>query len=275
VQATEQQTGCFGPRRAGNCEQVISRLRSKLLPERGPEACAAVEKRSPLADTIVVVMALVLINVAEHLLPLRSIWLSVLAAGALLAYARRCGLTWEQLGLSSKRVRSGAIWATGVVLAVAATYLVGVLLPATRPAFLDPRYHAGPAEALLTAFLLIPLRTILLEEVAFRSVLWGMLRRHHTTSRVLVISSSLFGLWHVLPALSFASARGLDHGGSHLGGATNLLVVLGTVGFTALGGVVAGELRRRSGSVLASAGMHWATNSLGVLFALAAWRMAA
>jgi len=53
-----------------------------------------------------------------------------------------------------------------------------------------------------------------------------------------------------------------------------VLVVAGIVVFTALGGVVAGELRRRSGSILASAGMHWATNSLGVLFGLYAWRLA-
>jgi membrane protease YdiL (CAAX protease family) len=51
-----------------------------------------------------------------------------------------------------------------------------------------------------------------------------------------------------------------------------VLVVVGTVVFTALGGAVAGELRRRSGSLLASAGMHWATNGLGVLFGLMAWQ---
>jgi hypothetical protein len=39
--------------------------------------------------------------------------------------------------------------------------------------------------------------------------------------------------------------------------------------------VVAGELRRRSGSVFASVGMHWATNALGVLFGVIAWRLAA
>ncbi len=32
--------------------------------------------------------------------------------------------------------------------------------------------------------MVIPLGTILLEEVAFRSVLWGMLSRHATTWRV-------------------------------------------------------------------------------------------
>lgn len=232
-------------------------------------------RRSPLLDTLVVVALLAGLNVAEHLLPAGHIALSVGAAVALLGYARLRGLTWDQLGLSAKRLRSGAVWAAGVVLVIAAVYLVGVLLPVTRPAFLDPRYHAGPAEALLMAFLLIPLRTVLLEEVAFRSVLWGMLKRHHATSRVLVISSTLFGLWHVLPSLSFAAARGVGHVAPHLRGPTTVLVILGTVAFTALGGVVAGELRRRSGSVLASAGMHWATNSLGVLFALAAWRLTA
>jgi membrane protease YdiL (CAAX protease family) len=53
-----------------------------------------------------------------------------------------------------------------------------------------------------------------------------------------------------------------------------VVAVAGTVGFTALGGVVIGELRRRSGSVLASVGMHWATNALGVLFGLLAWQLA-
>ena len=43
-------------------------------------------------------------------------------------------------------------------------------------------------------------------------------------------------------------------------------MVVGTVALTTLGGLVFGELRRRSGSVLASAGAHWATNALGVLF---------
>jgi membrane protease YdiL (CAAX protease family) len=41
--------------------------------------------------------------------------------------------------------------------------------------------------------------------------------------------------------------------------------------FTGLAGVVFCELRRRSGSLLASAGLHWATNGLGVLVAAAVW----
>jgi len=155
----------------------------------------------------------------------------------------------------------------------AAVYLAGVLLPLTRTAFLDARYHLGVNGALLTAFVVIPVTTILFEEVAFRSVLWGMLARHTKTWRVLLISSALFGLWHVLPSVHAAAA---NHGiGDAVRGAgAGVLAAAGIVALTVIGGVVAGELRRRSGSVLASAGMHWATNSLGVLFGMFAWRLA-
>ncbi|HTQ88381.1 MAG TPA: hypothetical protein VMK84_02695 [Streptosporangiaceae bacterium] len=46
--------------------------------------------------------------------------------------------------------------------------------------------------------------------------------------------------------------------------------MLGTVLFTGLAGVVFFELRRRSGSVPAPAGLHGAVNGLGVL-AAAVW----
>jgi membrane protease YdiL (CAAX protease family) len=223
--------------------------------------------------TLVVVAALAAINVARFLLPAESLWLSVGAAVALLVFARRTGLSWSQLGLCPKRFRAGRAWAVGAVVAVGVVYLAGIMLPATRTAFLDARYHFGISEALTTAFVTIPLGTILLEEVAFRSVLWGMLSRHMRTWRVVVVSSTLFGLWHVLPSLHFASAHEKVSGLAAQNPLTTALVVLGTVLFTAFGGAVAGELRRRSGSVLASAGMHWATNGLGVLFGLLAWRL--
>ncbi len=214
--------------------------------------------------TGIVVAALAGLNVAIHLVRSSSLWLGPVAAVALLAYARLSGLSWVQLGLGRDRLRSGGVWGAGAIAAVGVVYLAGVLLPATRPAFLDARYHLDVAGALLSALVVIPVGTVLLEEVAFRSVLWGMLARHMTAWRVVVISSVLFGLWHVLPSLHLAEAnRGVSDavGGRSAG----VLVVLATVVFTALGGVVAGELRRRSGSLLASVGMHWATNALGVL----------
>ena len=52
-----------------------------------------------------------------------------------------------------------------------------------------------------------------------------------------------------------------------------LLTVLGTVVFTALAGVVFAELRRRSGSIVAPLGLHWATNGLAVVAAARVWEV--
>jgi membrane protease YdiL (CAAX protease family) len=239
-------------------------------PERG---------RTPPRGHAVLAMALLLLalagfNVAMHLLPAGTVWLSLVAAPALLAFGRLNGLSWAQLGLDRRRLRAGSCWGLGAIGVVGIVYLVGILVPVTRPAFLDARYHLAEDRALITALLVIPIGTILLEEVAFRSVLWGMLHRHMRTTKVLLVSSVLFGLWHVFPALGDARRGAVAGVHAHAGPWTTLLVVAGTVAFTAIGGVVAGELRRRSGSVLASAGMHWATNGLGVLFGLLAWQLA-
>lgn len=224
--------------------------------------------------TAFVVVALVTVNVAQHLLH-GALWLGPVVALVLLAFARWTGLSWSQLGLGWDRLGSGSRWGLAAIAIVAAAYMAGVALPLTRSAFLDARYHLAVSGALLSAFVIIPVGTILLEEIAFRSVLWGMLARHATTWRVLVTSSALFGLWHILPSLHLAAGNhGVADTVGGTGRAASLVVVVATVAFTAVGGVVAGELRRRSGSVLASVGMHWATNALGVLFGLLAWRLA-
>lgn len=166
-------------------------------------------------------------------------------------------------------------WGGLVIALVALIYLVGVLLPLTRSAFLDLRYHLPATSVLLTAFVVIPLGTVLLEEVAFRSVLWAFLSRHARVWQVLAGTSALFGVWHILPAAD--SATGNAAVGTMLvgfGGFAPVAAVFGTVLFTAAGGLVAGELRRRSGSLFAPLGMHWATNALGVLFGMLAWRLA-
>ena len=60
------------------------------------------------------------------------------------------------------------------------------------------------------------------------------------------------------------------------GPAGQVLAVAGAVAFTALAGLLLCELRRRSGSLLAAAALHWATNGLGLLITagLAAVRLA-
>jgi membrane protease YdiL (CAAX protease family) len=228
-----------------------------------------------VAATAVVLVVGVAFNVAEHLYRL-PLWAGPVTALGLVLLARAAGLTWAQLGLSRQRLSSGLRWGGAAILTVAAIYLAGLLIPLTRTAFLDARYHLGLSSALFTALVGIPIGTVLLEEVLFRSVLWGFLSRFTAAWRVLLASSVLFGLWHVLPSLGLASANQAIGQAAHGAGAAAVaLVVAGTVLFTTAGGVVAGELRRRSGSLVASASMHWATNALGILFGLIAWRLVA
>ena len=217
-----------------------------------------------------VVLALAAINVTDHMLH-PPWWARALGGAGLLAWARLDGLSWSQLALGRDRLASGCRWGLGAIGVVAGVYVVGVALPITRPAFQDVRYDLPLAEALRTAFVVIPLGTVVLEEIAFRSVLWGFLSRHLREWQVLVTTSVLFGFWHVLPAWQVrATNRGVSDA---VGGASSAAVVAGTVALTTIGGLVFGELRRRSGSVLASAGAHWATNALGVLFGLVAWHL--
>jgi len=231
---------------------------------------AAARRTRDLAVSGAVVLTLAAINVTDHLLH-PPWWVRALEGVALVAWARLDGLTWSQLGLGRDRLGAGCRWALAAIGLVAGVYVVGVLLPLTRPAFQDVRYDLPLPDALRTAFVVIPLGTVALEELAFRSVLWGMLSRHQGRWQVLTTTSVLFGFWHVLPALHVgATNRGVSEA---VGGAGSAAVVVGTVALTTVGGLVFGELRRRSDSVLASAGAHWATNALGVLFGLVAWRL--
>lgn len=241
---------------------------SQAIPTSRPHA------PTPVA-TVAVVAALVAINLANHLLNWDTLWLGPVGAVALLAFARWSGLTWAQLGLGRHQWRPGLRWGGGVIALVGLVYLAGVLLPTTRSAFLDVRYHLAPAGALMSALIMIPVGTVLFEEIAFRSVLWGFLSRHARVWQVALASSVLFGLWHVLPAMASAGAnQAVAMAAIRLGPLAHLAIIGGTVLFTTAGGLVAAWLRRRSGSLLASVGMHWATNGLGVLFGLLAWHVA-
>jgi membrane protease YdiL (CAAX protease family) len=152
------------------------------------------------------------------------------------------------------------------VLLVGAVYSAGLLFPATRAAFQDVRYQLPPGRALFTALVAVPFGTVLLEEIGFRGVLMGLMTRRAGVLRGLAASSVLFGLWHVLPSLQIARANAAVGTLAGSGTAGRAGAVLAVVAFTAVAGVLLGELRRRSGSLLASAGLHWAVNGVGVLF---------
>src|SRR5262249_58158184 len=84
-------------------------------------------------------------------------------AAAVLVPAGWAGLSWQELGLGRGTWRRGLTWAAAEIGAVAVVFAAGAALPATRSAFRDARYHHGWGQALLTAFVLIPVGTVLFE----------------------------------------------------------------------------------------------------------------
>jgi membrane protease YdiL (CAAX protease family) len=218
-----------------------------------------------------VLLVLVVVNVWVHVGPRAAhSFTGPLAAGLLLLVGRAAGLSWDELGLGRDALARGAWWGAMFAGLVAIVYGIGVAVPATRRFFRDTRYRIGPGSAVYLAFVAIPLGTVIFEEVAFRSVLFGLLEAGQGATTATIVSSLLFGLWHVLPAFDLARTN-TELTGSVRNRRRVWLTVLGTVAFTTLGGVVFAILRWQTGSLLGPVLLHWATNGLGVLAAARVW----
>jgi membrane protease YdiL (CAAX protease family) len=148
---------------------------------------------------------------------------------------------------------------------VAAGYGIAVAVPALRPLLRDARIAAmDGAQLAHQALVRVPFGTVLWEEVAFRGVLLAAGARVLSLPAATAVSSAVFGIWHIRPTLDALAANDVDGG--------PVAVALACLG-TAAAGVAFTLLRLRSGSLLAPAMLHAATNSLGTLAAAAAFRL--
>jgi hypothetical protein len=218
-------------------------------------------------DLGIVVVVLVLTNLIAHFTtPLASIATVPVAAVGLVVLMRTSGLDWTDLGLGREHWKSGFGYALGAVAVVASVIAVGVLLPMTRPMFMNNHY-ATISGALIASMVIIPLQTVIPEELAFRGVLHGALHRAWGFRGVALAGSLLFGLWHVTTSLGLTSS---NVGFSRLfgGGVVGMLAgVMLAVVATGSAGFVFSWLRRRSGSLIAPIALHWSLNGLGALAA--------
>ena len=224
-------------------------------------------------DVAVVVVVLALTNLIAHF---TTSWAGVVmvpaAAIGLVAWLRINGLGWAELGLGRDHWKSGAAYALAAVALVVAVIAVGALLPMTRPMFMNHHY-ATLSGALVASMIVIPLQTVIPEELAFRGVLHGALNRAWGFRGVAVAGSLLFGFWHIATSLGLTSSNvGFTRmfGGGFLG---MLAGVLLAVVATAAAGFVFSWLRRRSGSLLAPIALHWSLNGVGALAAALVWHL--
>lgn len=185
------------------------------------------------------------------------------AAGAAVAAVRAAGASWRDLGLARDRMVAGLKLGALTVVPIAAAVAVGLALPWTRAFFRDTTIlEASTAEAAYTLLLRIPFGTALAEELIFRGALLGFFLQHRRPWVAVLMSSAVFGVWHVLPTLS-----SLDTNPGAAATAGNALLQAGSVAAVVLATGVAGALfcylRLRSGSVLAPWLTHTAFNSSG------------
>ena len=224
-------------------------------------------------DIAVVVAVLVLANLVAHF---TTAWASIAtvpaAAVGLVFLIRRRGLDWAELGLGREHWKSGMGYALAAVALVVSVIAVGVLLPMTRPMFLNNHY-ATVSGALIASMVIIPLQTVIPEELVFRGVLHGALDRAWGFRGVALAGSLLFGLWHIATSLGLTSNNvgftRLFGGGvvGMLAGVTLAVLATGAAGF------VFSWLRRRSGSLIAPIALHWSLNGTGALAAALVWHL--
>jgi membrane protease YdiL (CAAX protease family) len=167
--------------------------------------------------------------------------LNLAIGGFAVAVGRYGGLTVDELGCSPHRARDGLVLGGKVFAAISAVVAVAAVAGALED---ERTADLSPVEVALRVLVVIPIGTVVVEELVFRGALQGLLERVTTPGRSLAVGAVLFGAWHLPPIWS--------------NGPVELIV---TFAATTAAGVGFSWLRRRSGSVLAPMLAHLGTNS--------------
>ena len=243
---------------------------AEVVPAPGRRPRLGVDWRAPATDRdaswgpvgVVLAIAVVLNVLTNRVLP-ESLYVPTCLGGAtlLLVVARHSGLDAEALGLDRRNVATALRWGLLAMTATLAVLLVGLVVPGLRGLFRDERVAGDPTVGGWAFHVLwqIPLGTVILEELLFRSVLLAALHRRWSLGAAVTATSALFGFWHVLPSLGLSTSNELVAGVDG-GVALQVAGVAVAVVSTFLFGYVFAWVRLRGRHVLASMLLHSATN---------------
>jgi membrane protease YdiL (CAAX protease family) len=221
-------------------------------------------RRRDVAALASVIAVIALWNVARTaLVPDGAhLWVNLAVAGATTAIGVGLArMTASELGLERDRLDAGLRWGGAAMGVVAVAVVAAALLPVGDGLFDDDRVDIGLAGMLVRVAIVIPVGTVLTEELMFRGVLLGLARRLLPAATAVALTSLLFGLWHMLPAWDASP------GNAALDDVGRSATVLGTFALTSVAGAVLAWLRIRSGSLLAPILAHIGTNSTPFLVA--------
>jgi uncharacterized protein len=219
---------------------------------------------------LLAVAVLAVFNVARGtglLGPSRYAWVPVcLLVAALVLIAWSTGATRADLGLEPADMPAGVRYGAGAAGIILLVLIVAAVIPAANGFLHDSRAQISGGRLLYELAVPILLLTAVPEEFAFRGVLLGSAVRLWGPWRASLITSALFGLWHIAPTLHTMSGNAeVASASASLAG--QVLVVLGSVAVTFLAGLAFCWLRLRSGSLIAPVIAHVATNGLALTVA--------
>ena len=186
--------------------------------------------------------------------------------GALILVAWGTGATLADLGLAPADVGGGLRYGAGAFGLVLLVLIVAAVIPATNGFLHDSRAQISGGRLVYDLGVSIVLFTAIPEEFAFRGVLLGSALRLWGPWRASLITSALFGLWHIAPTLHTMSDNRAVRSLSVTAGGESLLV-LGSIAVTFVAGLAFCWLRLRSRSVIAPIMAHAAINGLALTVA--------
>lgn len=213
------------------------------------------------------IVVLIVSNATLYRLPDR--WYLPAALGSLaavLVVMSLAGLTAEQTRVSPAALARGVPVALGLTAAVALVFAAMTATRAGRRALADDSVTKLSGRTVAwRALVVVPLGTVVPEEVAFRGVLLALLERQTSVVWAVIGSSLLFGLWHVLSSIGRVGDNALAR--HHLGDGllAEAFWIGGSVLSTAVAGLAFATLTVWTNSLLPALALHWAINGFGYL----------
>jgi membrane protease YdiL (CAAX protease family) len=189
-----------------------------------------------------------------------------LLTAVLVLIAWSAGATRADLGLDRMDMFAGLRYGAGAFGIVLLVLIVAAVVPATNGFLHDSRAQIGGGRLAYELGVSIVLLTAIPEEFAFRGVLLGSALKLWSPWRASLVTSVLFGLWHIAPTLHTMSDN-REFAAASASVAGQVLLVLGSIAVTSVAGLAFCWLRLRSRSLIAPVMAHIATNGLALTVA--------
>lgn len=188
----------------------------------------------------------------------QTIFAIAMAIAVVLWGVKILDLSWTDIGIANPLM--GFFIGGMASVVIAAVIWIASANKLTRNFFIDSRAQNILLRQMLKKTLFdIPVATVLFEELLFRGLLLGFLLSQTDQLTAVVVSSLLFGIWHILPSIKFAKTN--DKAARF-----PFITIVATVAVTSVAGLFFAWLRVESGSILAPIMVHFTANS-GSFFA--------